>query len=651
MRKLLLPVIILCAMTFLCIAAIAQEPAYKLAYNYQPRYFAPVAVPGREIVPDGSNLQGWYDTGRPDYFTESDLVLDDLAGKTKTIGTCTTDNKVICAVHDGEPSPDGKYILYTKAVGTEWYGKEFLPFGAFYAHHYEIWIHEIATGKDTLIDSNARMGKWAGHGRIVFTSNRAGTYVPYALTNPVFQNKGTHVFSAKLDLATMKLSDVFDLMPHTVQCMSPVTMLDGNVMASCWNGFGNRAYGHTPQNLAWGEEVRGNGTEHSVKGGAHSANGQPYWRTREFLLGIVDPNRAGEGGSATKVLRGHVPLPDPERYLVVVYYRTNHQGNNGIILNCRRSKVEGYSKAINVKGITTVATHPGSAQFVPDCYAVTPFAQDQDAPPRYHKNGKAMGKAGDPFAVPASVGKFGYTRCRGQCYEPTPAQDSNIGFTGGEPVSKREIHIAKVDMVIDPFSTAQTECIAGCDLSVNAWGARWISPFAEIYGQAEPAKAPPRLANNGLTFLHIVNARAGELDRLRGPDVHEWDHCNTQGCADLDWVTTITAIRITEILPCMTPVTKPGLCGTGEVRDFPLEPDGSVAAILRCGQTYQTSGINALGKEVAKDNSLHYAVCGETVTCHGCHDAHSEERNAEINKTAAERFIGTDAHKKIPAGC
>jgi len=36
-------------------------------------------------------------------------------------------------------------------------------------------------------------------------------------------------------------------------------------------------------------------------------------------------------------------------------------------------------------------------------------------------------------------------------------------------------------------------------------------------------------------------------------------------------------------------------------------------------------------------------VCGETVTCYGCHDAHSNERAAQYTQSAEELFKCTIA--------
>ena len=54
------------------------------------------------------------------------------------------------------------------------------------------------------------------------------------------------------------------------------------------------------------------------------------------------------------------------------------------------------------------------------------------------------------------------------------------------------------------------------------------------------------------------------------------------------------------------------------------------------------------GKIVAFDQKLHSLYKGETRTCHGCHDGHSEERAAELARvgTAVDRFLATEAGRQ-----
>ena len=82
-----------------------------------------------------------------------------------------------------------------------------------------------------------------------------------------------------------------------------------------------------------------------------------------------------------------------------------------------------------------------------------------------------------------------------------------------------------------------------------------------------------------------------------------------------------------------------GFFGIGRVWDFPLNENGSVSMTIPSGIAYQLEGIGSKGEIVARDNTVHAAVPGETVTCHGCHDAHGVERQVMYGKTALERWV------------
>lgn len=146
------------------------------------------------------------------------------------------------------------------------------------------------------------------------------------------------------------------------------------------------------------------------------------------------------------------------------------------------------------------------------------------------------------------------------------------------------------------------------------------------------------------TTLQIVNARASELFPIPGARIE--DKCAFQGCADADYAQTIVAIRIDRVFPWLTKPTKPGLFKTEPVAVCPLETDGSIKCVIPCNIDYQLVGVTATGAVNATDHSVHHATCGEVVTCHGCHDGHSVERQALYGKTAVERFSTTLAAKK-----
>lgn len=615
---------------FLLVLLAADTHAAQIVYSRQPRIDAPhdrlEGNPPKLVhYESNSQWQDAYDGGQPDMHSELDGVIADFVdGKERNprvFYDCTSDESHICAVEDFDVSPDATRILFTVARGTSFVYYYGVP--NFNASKYELWIHDIKTGKNTLIDNNARMGKWSGNNSIVFASNRAGVYPPWANAGPDYPAIGLHIFSATLNGTT--LGPAFDLTPHAASAMSPAVNPDGTVAFSAWNGFGSRGFGHTPLNLYWIEQVNGNGTGHKVIMGAHFS---PQWLTTAYLTNVCatdtkgQPVRCGEPSTAFRVLKGYVPLRN-NRYAVVNYYRTNHVGGNGSIFICERNAAEGYWYAKNVPELVHFGqnTEAGSGQFVPRCYVATPFANDADNLPKYAKTGKVMGKVGEPFAIPQSLGTFGYTFLRGNCYSPSGADRSNTTFTGGEPTCKKQINIALVPRVKGPFNQTQTYCAAGCELEYNAFGARLVVPYIDLYNKQQPTP-PPAILSGKTSTLVIGNAREGELVPIPGPNTKPYDSCAKQGCVVDGWQAKIAAIRIQEILPWLTKPPGKGFAGIGYTKDFPIADSGSVVATIPCNMTYQLAGVDADGNTVAMDNSLHPSVCGETVTCAGCHLAH-----------------------------
>ena len=59
-------------------------------------------------------------------------------------------------------------------------------------------------------------------------------------------------------------------------------------------------------------------------------------------------------------------------------------------------------------------------------------------------------------------------------------------------------------------------------------------------------------------------------------------------------------------------------------------------------------GTDKDGLSIAHDEMLHSLRAGETRTCQGCHDGHSEERFAQIGASAVERFAATQAAQTLP---
>ncbi len=62
----------------------------------------------------------------------------------------------------------------------------------------------------------------------------------------------------------------------------------------------------------------------------------------------------------------------------------------------------------------------------------------------------------------------------------------------------------------------------------------------------------------------------------------------------------------------------------------PLQADGSVKMRVPCETPIIMTGTDANGLVIAHDAMLHSLRRGESRTCHGCHDGHSEERAAQL---------------------
>ena len=69
----------------------------------------------------------------------------------------------------------------------------------------------------------------------------------------------------------------------------------------------------------------------------------------------------------------------------------------------------------------------------------------------------------------------------------------------------------------------------------------------------------------------------------------------------------------------------------------PLMADGSVRMQVPCETPLLMIGTDPRGLSLAHDEMLHSLRQGETRTCHGCHDGHSEERARALGAPALER--------------
>jgi hypothetical protein len=620
-------------------AACIKKP---ITYTRQSRLSMAINAPGFTPIGEAANWQHWYDAGMPDRFTEADQVIDDRCGNIKVIYDCTN-TAAICASHDGRMSPDGQTIAFTVARGDKltkpkaYATGPYLPEIEFKATAYEIWLYDVNSGVARLLEKDARMPDWPSNTSLVFASSRANTWPAWAHHGNDYHMKELHIYEG--DIVDGKLTNIVNRTPH-VFAMNPVVLTNGWRCFSGWNGAAPRKLG-TPANAWWPECYVGNGTGHRVIANAH---GSTTLKTHEHIVGVVDPLRKGVGGTSFMVLRA---ISEIKKGIIAYtnYYRNNHLGSLGIIFGQDiPGPAEGFSQAANIKEATHPSALPGSGRYTPQVTVRTPYGTGSDDAPRWGLDGKIMGKAG--YAAASPEGEFIFTQCDGSCYEATLPENANRTYTGGLPTAHRKIMLAKVPRVTNPRDPAQAEVIACADDRWNCWDARYVVPYRELFGQDAPDPAPAPVTGT-TTTLRIVDARAGELVPIPGPNTKPEDSCAKQGCAEPDWQKRITAIRVDRVDSWKGLPPRIGFAATEIVATCPLNPDGSVECVIPCNINYQVRGVDTAGVVVATDNTLHPAVCGEVITCHGCHDAHSEERVKELGKSAEERFKGTQAG----AGC
>lgn len=264
--------------------------------------------------------------------------------------------------------------------------------------------------------------------------------------------------------------------------MSPMVTSDGELCYSEYNGFGQKAVGHTPANMWWLRCANLDGTNNLVKLGAH---GSPTLKTRDYL-----PNDAGKGGEGSAQFKLLRPLAEIKKgyFAVDSYYRSNHLGPMGIIYGFTLTDAEGCSQSAHIPESVYQSTAPGSGRYIPcDTMALTPYANDQDTTnygTRIDKQGRAMGKAG--FPAPSPDGEYIYTHARGSSYEGTVPLYNNRAAMGGEPTAKFEIRKALVKRITDPFDLKQSVVIACAEDKWNCRDARWVVPYKALFGIDSP---------------------------------------------------------------------------------------------------------------------------------------------------------------------
>lgn len=644
MKRLLVPILLMASSMVYAQGCDGPVPPVKsLVYSRQPR-----------MEEKYENWHRFYDAGAPDRHSELDLVLDNLIDPPKVIFDCTSKTNLVCAAEDARVSPDGKNILFTVATGVGlypvqlWGTTEKTPPIEFSAVSYALYVYNVESGTYYKLEDNARQGDWLSNTDIVFASNRAGTFPPRAMGSvvPNYNVKALQIYRGKI--RENRLIQIVNLTPESPFAMSPTVTHDGLILYSEWDGFGDRVGGHTPANFWWGRSMNADGTNNIVILNGH---GTPTLKTVAYLKGIVDPNRALEGSTQVKLPR---PMREVELDWIYFtnYYRSNHSGS-GIEMKFKKNVTgaEGYSQSASIGDSDYKLAFVGSGRYTPNLFVVTPSDNDQDTTnvgARYHVNGKIMGKSRAPAPTIAGHGRFIDSHGRGSCYEGTVTQYNSVLAMGGEPTCQYYIREVLVERVTDPFDETQSKPLACYGTEFNCIDPSWVVPYSELPFNTEAPFFKEYVASNATTTtLHIVDARAGELQPLVGPNYTEKDKRTYQGLADPNYPAVVTHMKVEAIKNWTTVPSRSGFESQVLLGLFPIENlDGSMSIDLPCNVNYLFSGVDVTGKTVAEDQTVHRANCGEVVTCHGCHDGHSFERLEKLGKTAVERFTETTAGSK-----
>ena len=674
-----------------------KRPALKgITYTRQPRATAP--VPGTQAS-DASNWQHTSDVGRINRtLAESDVVYDKLDGSEPIVLHNCTNSPAICVAQEARVSPDGTKVAYSVGFGRELrevvvhdvgLGIKEIPELLFA----QIWIYDLETHKKYPVpnrphDAIDRQPEWLNNERLVFASNRANVY-PHRKQasqhlgkdqfgrgrcfNPAYcvsQIYGYGHASKSMQLWTMNIdgTDAKNITPHNTNALAPTVMSNGDILYSSWNAHANEVFDNagrtannpgTPRNKYKLSRTDGNGADATVLLNGH----KPLTiKTKGHLAADVT---GGEGRASIRGLRsaaeyrtGHVAVSN--------YYRSNHVGSLGIIYAFLYGDphVEGCSTSACYPDAEYVSKRPGTGQYIPSSFmSLTPYGNDQDIRVRRDGKGRPMGKAGYASALP-KTDDYMITHGEGDCYEVTPFGEANPESNAGLANCMKGIYRVKVDIVTDPFDTNQMELMAG--------GKQWhifdsdaVATFQDLHGKPIPDQLEP-LDPEAACYLAVVDAKAAELAPAQPYDWKTtlYDQCSSQGCAvnteDPDFHRNNMEYLVVlepELFDYSYPedpqryIETANNMGHKSIRVLGaqrLMPDGSVKMQVPCETPLIMLGADKDGVAIAHDDMLHSLRKGETRTCHGCHDGHSEERAAKLKQTAVERFERTQAYRTNP---
>lgn len=548
-----------------------------------------------------------------------------------------------------------------------------------------------------------RQPAWLSNSELVFVSNRGGKWpnreggnqhLKYCSNHPycVSQTYPYGPAGKAMQLWKMNIdgTGAVNWGPQDLNALSPEVMANGDVVYSCYNAHADKGFypGQNIQvalpNLMWLCRVDGNGADMTVKLHGHKQN---ILKTRGWLptaptIGGVSKAKGGLIGF--EEIRGLRSVAEifKNKLALTTYYRSNHNGSNGAVyaFDYGHPHVEGCSKASCIKYpyLQPASNAPGSGTFLPSSFkSLTPWGQSGDAQPGFEYRGhglpdRSFGKAGYPAALDAD--HFLITHARGQCYAVATGAQVTKKWLGDNSVCRRTIvrvnapagATSELPTTTNPFDPTQMTPVVD-DPNYQVWDAKPVKTYQELFGQPAPHRPEP--LTPGKCYLQVVDARQSELYARPGshPQAASTQRCAWQGCAVQPqtenpnyFANNMKYLSIS--LPELWDISYNGnselykmtmnTLGFRDIRGYqrmPLEADGSVKMEVPCDTPLMMSGENASGEVIAHDDMLHSLRPGETRTCHGCHDAHSEERFAELGEVpAVKRFASTLAAKSAP---
>lgn len=562
---------------------------------------------------------------------------------------------------------------------------------------------DCAANYDDVAKAIDRQPAWLSNTELVFVSNRAGKWpyreggnqhLKYCDNFPycVSQTYPYGPAGQAMQLWKMNIdgTEAVNWGPQDLNSLAPEVMANGDVVYSCYNAHADKGFspGQNTQvalpNLMWLCRVDGNGADMTVKLHGHKQNilKTAGWMPNAPVIGGVSRSKGGLLGFED--IRGLRSVAEifRNKLAVTTYYRANHNGSNGAIyaFDYGNPHVEGCSteSCIRYSYVEPASRAPGSGTFLPSSFkALTPWGQSGDSSPGFEYRGKGLpdrsfGKAGYPAALDAD--HFMITHARGQCFAAASGVELTKRWLGDTAVCRRTIMkvyapegaTSELPSTTNPFDRSQMVPLVD-DPRYQVWDAKPVKTYQSLFGQAAPKRPPP--LKPGKCHLQVVDARRSELYARPGshPQAASTQRCAWQGCAvqpqteNPDFIAgNMHYLSIT--LPKLWDISYAGneelykltmnTVGYRDIKGYQrvaLEADGSVTMEVPCDTPLLMSGENARGERIAHDDMLHSLRPGETRTCHGCHDAHSEERFAALGEVpAATRFANTIAATRTP---